>query len=121
MRSGLTLGDTARFFRFREGLDAVSERGEVPALDLRLAFAAGGADSVIGLEVGWPGAARTPVDRAFWQLQAGDRDAAFRDLNQAVDERNVWLAVQINLPYFAPLAADQRFAAIKRRMGLPQP
>ena len=38
-----------------------------------------------------PGALRNPSDRARWHVLLGDLDAGFRDLDQAVEERTVWL------------------------------
>jgi hypothetical protein len=48
----------------------------------------------------------------------GDLDAAFLDLEQAVEQRTVWLPFEINFPYLAPLRADTRYAALMERMGL---
>jgi tetratricopeptide (TPR) repeat protein len=112
-------GDTARFFATRERLDAVSERGEVPAAALRQAYAAGGPDSVLRLQVNSPGARRNPMDRARWHVLLGDLDAAFRDLDQAAEDRNVWLPFATRYPYLASLRADPRYAALLERMGLP--
>jgi len=112
-------GDTARYFAARERLDAVSERGGVPASALRQAYAAGGPDSVLRLQVEAPGARRTPVDRAKWHVLLGDLDAASLDLEQAERERSVWLPIATTYPYMAPLRADPRYAALRERMGLP--
>jgi hypothetical protein len=113
-----TRGDTARFFAVRERLDAVSERGEVSASALRAAYAAGGPDSVLRLQVNAPDARRNPVDRARWHTLLGDFDAAFADLEQAFAERTVWLPFGTEFPYLAPLQADPRYAALRERMGL---
>jgi serine/threonine-protein kinase len=112
-------GDTARYFAARERLDAVSERGGVSASALRQAYAAGGPDSVLHLQVEAPGARLKPVDRAKWHVLLGDLDAAFLDLEQAERERSVWLPIGTTYPYMAPLRADPRYAATRERMGLP--
>ena len=56
--------------------------------------------------------------RAVVDLVLGDRDAALTHLNQAVDERSVfveWLKVD---PDLEPLRGDPRFAKIVARVGL---
>ncbi len=112
-------GDTARFFAARQRLDAVSERGEVPVALLRQAYAAGGPDAVLRVQARSPGAQRNPVDRAMWHALLGDLDAAFADLDQALQQRNVWLGLATAYPLMAPLRADPRYAALRARMGLP--
>jgi len=111
-------GDTARFFAIRERQDAVSERGEVSAPQLRRAYAAGGPDSVLRLQVNSPGARRNPMDRARWNTLLGDLDAAFLDLEQAARERNIWLPLETKYPYLATLRADPRYDELMKRMGL---
>ena len=86
---------------------------------LRAAYAAGGPDSVLRLQVGTPAARRKPTDRLHWHVLLGDLDAAFADLDQALRERTVWLPFAAELPYMAPLRADPRFAELRRHMGLP--
>jgi TolB-like protein/Tfp pilus assembly protein PilF/tRNA A-37 threonylcarbamoyl transferase component Bud32 len=110
-------GDTARFFRFRERLNAVSGNESVPVSTLRAALAAGGPDSVLRLQADAPGARWTPTERARWHAQLGDLDAAFADLEQAMAERTVWL-LEIRNPDLAPVRADPRFAGVLERMGL---
>ena len=48
----------------------------------------------------------------------GDRAAAFRWLNTAVDTRDEWLTENFFDPLLDPLRADPRFAAVRQRMGL---
>jgi len=110
-------GDTARFFAMRERWNAVSGNESVPVSMLRAAMAAGGRDSVLHVEADAPGARSTPMDRALWHTQLGERDAAFADLDQAVKERTVWL-LAVPEPGLAPLHADPRWAALLKRMGL---
>jgi TolB-like protein/tRNA A-37 threonylcarbamoyl transferase component Bud32/Tfp pilus assembly protein PilF len=112
------MGDTARFFTLRERLDAVSGNATVPVATLRAALAAGGRDSVLRLQADAPGARHAPTERAKWHAQLGDLDAAFADLDQAVEERTVWLPVEIRYPNWSPLRADPRWAALLKRMGL---
>jgi tetratricopeptide (TPR) repeat protein len=111
-------GDTAAFFRARERLEAVSERGEVAVAQLRRAYAAGGADSVMRLEATAPALDPHPLDRARWHALLGDLDAAFADLEEAVSERVVWLPFGLQYPDLARLADDPRYRAILERMGL---
>ena len=66
-------GDTARFFAVRERLDAVSQRGEVPAAELRRAYAAGGPDSVLRLQVNSPGARRKGTFNSLKMYQLIER------------------------------------------------
>ena len=64
-----------------------------------------------------------PKDWGYYQrgvvdLVMGDRDAALAQLDQAVDERSVfveWLKVD---PDLEPLRGDPRFAKIVARVGL---
>jgi len=114
-----SIGDTANFFEVRERLDAVSGKASVPVTALRAAMAAGGRDSVLRLQAHAPGARSTPTDRARWYAQAGDLDAAFAALDQAMEERTVWLGLVLRHPDLAPLHDDPRYAAILRKMALP--
>jgi serine/threonine-protein kinase len=111
-------GDTAQFFAAVERLETMSEGGGVSASVLRDAYTAGGPDSVLRLEVGSPAAQRGRVDRARVHILLGDLDAAFRELDQAVEERNVWLPFSIIYPEMAPLRDDPRYGVLLGRMGL---
>jgi serine/threonine-protein kinase len=53
------------------------------------------------------------------QIGLGDKNAAFRELSRAVDERSAslpWLKVE---PKWDPLHGDPRFNALLKRVGLP--
>lgn len=67
--------------------------------------------------------ASLPPDWGFYQraivdLAAGDRDAAFANLNRAVEERNVFIEWIKADPSLKPLHGDPRFAAVVQRLGL---
>ncbi|MEJ2206043.1 MAG: tetratricopeptide repeat protein [Gemmatimonadota bacterium] len=111
-------GDTARFFSARERLEEGSERVGVPASELRRAFALGGSEAVLRLQVGAADAGRLPTERARWHVLLGDLDAAFDDLDQALDERTVWLPFVTVQPDLAPLRADPRYRSLRSRIGL---
>ena len=49
-------------------------------------------------------------------LSFGDRDAAFRWLNTALDQRSAFLISVLTEPKWQPIRADPRFAAIVERM-----
>jgi tetratricopeptide (TPR) repeat protein len=110
--------DTAAFFAVHERLEAVAERGGVPAATLRAAYGPGGPDSMARLQLASTGAGRRPMDRAKWHVLLGDLDAAFADLDQAARERNPWLPFETQLPIMAPLRADPRYETLMKRMGL---
>jgi len=58
------------------------------------------------------------VDRAGWHTFLGDHDAAFRDLEQAADERAIWLPFVAKCPDLKPLRSDPRYDALMRRIRL---
>ncbi|MBX9641079.1 MAG: hypothetical protein K2X97_15465, partial [Mycobacteriaceae bacterium] len=67
--------------------------------------------------------ATLPPDWGFYQraivdLAAGDRDAAFANLDRAVEERNVFIEWIKADPSLKPLHGDPRFAAVVKRVGL---
>lgn len=58
---------------------------------------------------------------AILYAEAGDLDAAFRHLERAFEHRSPFLpAVNLN-PRAAPLRADPRYAAFRKRLNLPDP
>ncbi len=112
------MGDTARFFAARGRLDRGSTRAGAPVDTLRRAYAAGGWDAVLHAQVSWPGADRIPWERARWNAQLGDLDAAFVDLERAFDERSVWIPFVSVFPDLEPVRRDARYGALLERMGL---
>jgi hypothetical protein len=62
-----------------------------------------------------------PVEAmAFTHSSLGDKDDAFRWLDKAVEQRN-WVIIYLKKDnVWDPLRSDPRFAALLRRVGLPQ-
>jgi len=112
-------GDSAHFFAVHERLDASSTRAGAPVGELRRAWASGGRDAVLRAQIASPLAKDLPVERARWRAQLGDTDGAFRDLDTAVAERSIWIIYVGEFPELAPLRGDARYAALLKRMGLP--
>ena len=50
----------------------------------------------------------------------GERDRAFEYLNKALDAEEIEVALCIRYPSFDPIRSDPRYAAIMRRLGLPE-
>jgi len=111
-------GDTARFFAARERLDDASGRAGVPAAELRRVLTLGGPEAVLRVQVGAPDAGRLPTERARWHVLLGDFDAALDDLDQAFEERTIWLPFVTVQPDLAPLRADPRYRRVAERLGL---
>lgn len=70
------VGDLAR-------LEAVSARTGAPTPELRLAYAAGGQESMLRQSVSALRASALPTERARWHTRLGDYDAAFGDPSRA--------------------------------------
>ena len=51
----------------------------------------------------------------------GERDEAISWLQRAVEERDPVVPFANSFPAFAPLRADPRFQALRRRMHFPEP
>jgi len=111
-------GDAARYFEFRERLEAVSQRVAVPTAELRRAHAEGGREAVLRAQLSAPVARRLATDRARWHAELGDLDAAFRDLDEALAQRELRLAYVTYFADFAPLWKDARYQDLLRRMGV---
>ena len=77
-------GDSARFFKARERLDASSTRAGAPVAELRQAWATGGRDAVLRTQLASPRSKGLSVERARWRAQLGDVDGAFRELDAAI-------------------------------------
>ena len=105
-------------FALRERLEAVSERVAVPTAALREAHARGGRRAVLEAQLAAPVARRLATDRARWHAELGDLDAAFRDLDDALAQRELRLGYTTYFADFAPLWKDPRFNDLLVRMGV---
>ena len=61
----------------------------------------------------------SPYSLALVQAALGERDAAFRELGRAVDERSSWMTYLAVNPRLDSLRDDPRFVQILERVGLP--
>jgi Tfp pilus assembly protein PilF len=111
----------AEYFGLRERLEAVSQRVAVPTADLRRAYDHGGRTEVLKAQLSAPAARLLPSDRARWHAELGDLDAAFRDLDESLAEREIRLPYVTYFADFAPLWKDPRFGELLSRMGVRQP
>jgi serine/threonine protein kinase/tetratricopeptide (TPR) repeat protein len=110
--------DVEEYFRLRERPEAVSQRVAVPTRLLREAFAKDGRRGVLQAQLSAPIARQLPSDRARWHAELGDLDAAFRDLDDALAERELRLAYVTYFADFAPLWKDPRYESLLARMGV---
>ena len=61
----------------------------------------------------------SPVTLSLVYFLLGEKDEAFRYLEQGYEQRD-WMMIFLQaFPSFDPMRSDPRFAAICRRMGLP--
>ena len=113
--------EISEYFKLRERLEAVSKRVAVPTADLRAAYDRGGRTEVLRAQLSAPAARLLPSDRARWHAELGDFDAAFRDLDESLAEREIRLSYATYFADFAPLWKDSRFEALLVRMGVRSP
>lgn len=98
--------------------------GDVPLLRVVLGYAAACAGDDAGAAAALKFVADTaptryvvPTAVALIHVARGDRDAAFRWLDRAIEERCAWLAMAAVLPPLAPLRGDPRFARVRAAIG----
>ena len=60
------------------------------------------------------------MERASWRAQLGDIDGAFRELDAAAAEHSIWVIYVEQFPELEPLWRDPRYAALLKRLGLPE-
>jgi TolB-like protein len=111
-------GEYELFFRELEGLEVGAVPLLVPLDRLRTAYSEGGAHAVLRLQADAPEARAYPMERARWLMELGDLDGAFSALDQAFEERSVWLPFLINQPDLEALREDSRYDVLLRRMGI---
>ena len=111
-------GDVEQYFSLRERLEACSPRVAVPTRELREAYARGGRTEMLRAQLSAPVARQLPTDRARWHAELGDLDAAFRDLDDALAQREMRLPYATYFADYAPLWKDPRFDELRVRMGL---
>jgi len=86
------------------------------------AFASGGRPAVLRYSLAHARAAGgPPLQLAVLSAEAGDLDAAFTYLGEAIDARDPALIDLAVGPQWDPLRADSRFARCLARVGLPGP
>ena len=111
-------GDVEQYFALCEKLEVVSERVAVPTAALREAYARGGRNEVLRVQLEAPVARLLPTERARWHAELGELDAAFHDLDDSLAERELRLAYVTYFADFAPLWKDPRYEALLVRMGV---
>ncbi len=111
-------GDAEQYFGLRKRLEAVSDRVSVPTAELRDAYSRAGRSEVFRAQLSAPVARQLPTDRARWHAELGDLDAAFRDLDDALAQREIRLPYVTYYPDFAPLWNDRRFHDFLVRAGV---
>jgi hypothetical protein len=85
---------------------------------LRKAHAKGGRTAVLEAQLSAPVARLLPTDRARWHAELGDLDAAFRDLDDSLAQRDLRLPYMTYFADFAPLWKDPRYEDLLLRMGV---
>ena len=112
-------GDTARFLAARERLEDIGVPVEAPASEVRQDYQSGGAEAAMHRMAEGLGARGMPLERARWHALLGEEDAAFVDLEEAFDTRNVWTMFVTTVPELESLRGDPRYVELLGRMTLP--
>jgi len=76
-------------------------------------------DEEKGIARGEPLAARTLNHLAAQYAELGDKERAFARLEEAYQEHDPWLPMDLAAPRLDPLRSDPRFQDLLRRIGLP--
>ena len=105
------VGDLAR-------LEAVSARTGAPTPELRLAYAAGGQESMLRQSVSALRASALPTERARWRTRLGRLRRGLRRPEQGLEERTVWLSFVAVVPDLVPRRGDPGYDALLGRMRL---
>jgi uncharacterized protein (TIGR02996 family) len=110
--------DVEQYFALRARLEAVSERLAVSTGVLREAYSRGGRSEVLRAQLSAPVARQLPTDRARWHAELGDLDAAFQDLDDALEQREIRLPYMTYYADCAALRKDPRFHELLARAGV---
>ena len=120
-REYLERGDTAKYFRARARLDAVSSIAGAPVDVLRRAYATSGREGIWRAHLAAANTKDLPFERAVWLARLGEKDAAFRELDRAYATHSIWMPYLNVSDLFRPgMRREPRFVALLARMHLPQ-
>jgi len=113
-------GDSVAMFSALERAQQASTRAGSDIDGLRRAWARGGYKAVLRALAVAPGSRNLPIERARWLAEVGDVDGAFRALDEGIARRDVWSLFIMPRRELDVLHGDPRWAAVLRKIGLPQ-